>query len=83
MPRDKNTRPCGDCGEQQPTYEWCDTCRAYVCDDCNDGHDCVGDALDSHGDEMDRDTPPDPHAADCDDPGCEGDCADDAEDFED
>lgn len=74
MPRDKNTRPCIDCGQQQKSWEWCDVCQSYVCDDCNDGHDCSGITLGarSETDAESDDAPDAQHELDCDDPDCQG-----------
>lgn len=76
MPRDKSTRPCGDCGTKATSWEWCDTCQHWVGDECNETHDCVGLAIatsmaDTEESE-DGDTGEAEHAIDCDDPTCLG-----------
>jgi hypothetical protein len=81
MARDKKTRPCRDCGEQKPSFEWCDTCAAFVCDECAGQHDCIGDALSDMEPEEIQDCPAS-HTPDCDDPVCDGACLE-GEDLED
>lgn len=81
MPRDPNTRTCCDCTQKVQTWEWCEVCSAYVCDGCNESHDCGDLELGSVRDTEDTAHPAEgQHSLDCDDPECPGDCASDEED---
>jgi hypothetical protein len=48
-------RHCGECSAEKDC-DWCEICSSFVCDDCDEAHDCLATLLLDDVDE-ERDTP--------------------------